>query len=114
LLSLEEFKKEIALSRIIGEKFMALRQSVNKRKGKWGRVKEFESIERALIITDDLKEKMLKEIPKQRVITPTSICQKYQVRMFVANKIIDELVSSGKITFHIKTAYTKIYKPIEG
>ncbi|MHA1245203.1 MAG: eS25 family ribosomal protein [Candidatus Heimdallarchaeota archaeon] len=93
---------------------MALRQSVNKRKGKWGRVKEFESIERALIIDDAAKEKMIKEIPKLRVITPTSICQKYQVRMFVAKNIIDELVSTGKIVFHEKTAYTVVYKPIEG
>ncbi len=93
---------------------MALRQNVNKRKGKWGRVKEFESIERALIIDDAAKEKMIKEIPKLRVITPTSICQKYQVRMFVAKNIIDELVSTGKIVFHEKTAYTVVYKPIEG
>ena len=93
---------------------MALRQSVNKRKGKWGRVKEFESIERALIIDDAAKEKMIKEIPKLRVITPTSVCQKYQVRMFVAKKIIDELVSTGKIAFHEKTAYTDVYKPVEG
>ena len=93
---------------------MALRQSVNKRKGKWGRVKEFESIERALIIDDATKEKMLKEIPKLRVITPTSICQKYQVRMFVAKKIIIELVSTDQIVFHGKTAYTDIYKPKEG
>ncbi|NHJ03432.1 MAG: hypothetical protein EAX90_01300 [Candidatus Heimdallarchaeota archaeon] len=89
---------------------MALRQSVNKRKGKWGRVKEFESIERALIIDDDMKQKMLKEIPKQKVITPTAVCQKYQVRMYVANEIIKELVSTGEITFHQKTAYTNVYK----
>lgn len=89
---------------------MALRQSVNKRKGKWGRVKEFESIERALIIDDDMKQKLLKEIPKQKVITPTAVCQKYQVRMYVANEIIKELVSTGAITFHQKTAYTNVYK----
>ena len=92
---------------------MALRQSVNKRKGKWGRVKEFESIERALIIDDDLKQKMMKEIPKQKIITPTAICQKYQVRMFVANEIIKELVSTGAIVFHQKTAYTNLYKPTQ-
>jgi small subunit ribosomal protein S25e len=89
---------------------MALRQSINKRKGKWGRVKEFESIERALIIDNDLKEKMLKEIPKQKVITPTAICQKYQVRMHVAKGIIKELETTGKIVFHKKTAYTRVYK----
>ncbi|MFW9922985.1 MAG: eS25 family ribosomal protein [Candidatus Thorarchaeota archaeon] len=91
---------------------MALRQSVNKRKGKWGRVKEFESIERALIVDKDTKDKMLKEVPKQKIITPTAICQKYQVRMFVAKEVIDELVKSGKIAFHQKTAYTSIYKPV--
>ncbi|MCF2142532.1 MAG: hypothetical protein ACTSYG_10035 [Candidatus Heimdallarchaeota archaeon] len=95
-----------------GEKLMALRQSVNKRKGKWGRVKEFEIIERALIIDNDLREKMLKEIPRLKVITPTAICQKYQVRMHVAKKIIKELVDSGKLTFHKKTAYTKVYKAV--
>ena len=92
---------------------MALRQSVNKRKGKWGRVKEFESIERALIIDDDQKQKMLKEVPKQKVITPTAICQRYQVRMFIAKEIIQELESSGKIAFHEKTAYTNVYKPVQ-
>ncbi|MGC9778217.1 MAG: hypothetical protein HZR80_03140 [Candidatus Heimdallarchaeota archaeon] len=91
---------------------MALRQSVNKRKGKWGRVKEFESIERALIIDNDFKEKMIKEIPKQKVITPTSVCQRYQVRMHIAKAIIKELETSGKIAFHKKTAYTKVYKVV--
>ena len=92
---------------------MTLRQSVNKRKGKWGRVKEFESIERALIIDKDLKEKMIKEIPKQKVITPTSICQRYQVRMHVAKEILKELETSGSIVFHKKTAYTKLYKAVQ-
>jgi small subunit ribosomal protein S25e len=89
---------------------MTLRQSVNKRKGKWGRVKEFESIERALIVDKDLKEKMLMEIPKQKVITPTSVCQRYQVRMHIAKEILKELETSGKIVFHRKTAYTKVYR----
>ena len=92
---------------------MTLRQSVNKRKGKWGRVKEFESIERALIVEKDLKEKMIKEIPKQKVITPTSVCQRYQVRMHVAKEILKELETSGKIVFHKKTAYTKVYKAVQ-
>lgn len=90
---------------------MALRQSVNKRKGKWGRTKEFEFIERALIIDNDTRQKILKEVPKQRIITPTSICQKYQVRMFVAKEIIEELLKTGKIAFHQQTAYTNVYKP---
>ncbi|NHJ84211.1 MAG: hypothetical protein FK734_02035 [Asgard group archaeon] len=92
---------------------MALRQSVNKRKGKWGRVKEFESIERALIIESDAREKMLKEIPRQRIITPTSICQKYQVRMHVAKQLIKELEAAGKIKLHERTAYTKVYKAVQ-
>ena len=92
---------------------MTLRQSVNKRKGKWGRVKEFESIERALIVDKDLKEKMMKEISKQKVITPTSVCQRYQVRMHVAKEIIKELETSGQIVFYKKTAYTKVYKAVE-
>lgn len=91
---------------------MALQQRINKRKGKWGRVKEFESIERALIIDKDLREKMLKEISKQKVITPTSICQRYQVRMHVAKEIISELEKTGSIAFHKKTAYTKVYKAV--
>ncbi len=91
---------------------MALRQSINKRKGKWGKVKEFESIERALIIDDDLKDRMLKEIPRQKIITPTAICQRYQVRMHVAKAIISELEKSGKIAFHERTAYTRVYKAL--
>ena len=91
---------------------MALQQRINKRKGKWGRVKEFESIERALIIENDLRDKMLAEIPKQRVITPTSICKRYQVRMHVAKSIITELEQNGSIAFHKKTAYTKVYKSV--
>ncbi|NHK30719.1 MAG: hypothetical protein FK730_05165 [Asgard group archaeon] len=91
---------------------MTLQQRINKRKGKWGRVKEFESIERALIIDADMKDKMLKEIPKQKVITPTSICQRYQVRMHVAKSLITELEAAGAIVFHKKTAYTKVYKSV--
>ena len=91
---------------------MTLQQRINKRKGKWGRTKEFESIERALIIDNDLKDKMLAEIPKQKVITPTAICQRYQVRMHVAKSVIKELEAAGTIAFHKKTAYTKVYKTV--
>ncbi|MEA2071567.1 MAG: eS25 family ribosomal protein [Asgard group archaeon] len=92
---------------------MSLRQNVNKRKGKWGRVKKFETIKRALIVDKNTREKMLEEIPKQRIVTPTSVCEKYQVRMHVAKKILKELEAKGEIAFHDKTNYTEVYTTIK-
>jgi small subunit ribosomal protein S25e len=56
-----------------------------------------ESVRRELIISEEQKQEMEKEIPTMRVITPSSIAQKYGVRVSIAKAVLTELEMKGLI-----------------
>ncbi len=56
-----------------------------------------ETIRRELIISEEQKQEMEKEIPTMRVITPSAIAQKYGVRVSIAKAVLTELEMKGLI-----------------
>lgn len=56
-----------------------------------------EAVRRDLIISEEQKQEMEKEIPTMRVITPSAIAQKYGVRVSIAKAVLSELESKGII-----------------
>ena len=56
-----------------------------------------EAVRRELIISEEQKQEMEKEIPTMRVITPSSIAQKYGVRVSIAKAVLTELEMKGLI-----------------
>ena len=56
-----------------------------------------EAVRRELIISEEQKQEMEKEIPTMRVITPSAIAQKYGVRVSIAKAVLTELEMKGLI-----------------
>ncbi len=56
-----------------------------------------ETVRRELVISEEQKQEMEKEIPTMRVITPSAIAQKYGVRVSIAKAVLTELEMKGLI-----------------
>ncbi|MFW9830170.1 MAG: hypothetical protein ACFFD8_00080 [Candidatus Thorarchaeota archaeon] len=68
-----------------------------------------ETVRRELIISEEQKQEMEKEIPTMRVITPSAIAQKYGVRVSIAKAVLAELESKGKIREVASEGKFKLY-----
>lgn len=72
-----------------------------------------ESVRRTLVISAEQKQEMEKEIPSMRVITPSTVAQKYSIRVSIAKAVLAELEAkqlirkvstSGKFRLYTKTS----------
>ena len=61
------------------------------------KTRSYETVRRELIISEEQKQEMEKEIPTMRVITPSAIAQKYGVRVSIAKAVLTELEMKGLI-----------------
>ncbi|MFX0068037.1 MAG: hypothetical protein ACFFA1_05650 [Promethearchaeota archaeon] len=60
--------------------------------------KDIERVIRDVTVPDELRAAMRKEIPKMKVITPSQVAVKYNLRIGVAKDVLRELELSGRIT----------------
>lgn len=82
-------------------------------KKKW--TKEPKAVEkqvRNIIVSSELKSSIEEEVPKMKIITPTIISGKYNIRVSVANEIIKDLEKRGKIKLVEGNPRIKIYQPV--
>lgn len=87
---------------------------ISKRSPKGEKTKEetksrHEAVRRELVISEEQKKEMEKEIPTMRVITPSAIAQKYGVRVSIAKAVLTELESKGLIRQVISEGKFKLY-----
>lgn len=68
-----------------------------------------ETIRRELIISEEQKQEMEKEIPSMRVITPSTIAKKYGVRVSIAKAVLTELEMKGLIQRVTSEGKFKLY-----
>ncbi len=61
------------------------------------KTRSYETVRRELIISEEQKQEMEKEIPTMRVITPSAIAQKYGIRVSIAKAVLTELEAKGLI-----------------
>lgn len=73
-----------------------------------------EAIRRELIISEEQKQEMEKEIPTMRVITPSAIAQKYGVRVSIAKAVLTELESKGLIRQVTSEGKFRLYSKATG
>lgn len=82
-------------------------------KKKW--TKEPKAVEkqvRNIMVSSELKSSIEEEVPKMKIITPTIISGKYNIRVSVANEIIKDLEKRGKIKLVEGNPRIKIYQPV--
>ncbi len=78
------------------------------------KTRSHESVRRELIISEDQKQEMEKEIPTMRVITASAIAQKYSVRVSIAKAVLSELESKGLIRQVTSQGKFKLYSKNSG
>ncbi len=79
---------------------------------KW--TKEPKAVEkeiRKIIIDDELKSTIEEEVPKMKLITPTIISGKYNIRVSMAKEIISDLEKKGKLKLVDHNRRIKVYTP---
>ncbi|VWU48901.1 40S ribosomal protein S25, putative [Hepatocystis sp. ex Piliocolobus tephrosceles] len=82
------------------------------KKKKWGKGKNKEKLNHAVFIDKSLETKIL-ECKNMKVITPSTISDKYKVNLSVARSLIDYLAQKKLITevcvqSHSQKLYTKV------
>jgi len=76
--------------------------------------RRYEAVRRELIISEEQKQDMEKEIPTMKVITPTAIAQKYGVRVSIAKAVLAELESKGLIRQVASEGKFRLYSKATG
>lgn len=85
------------------------KRSTERTAGKEEKTKTHETGRRDLIISEGQKQEMEKEIPTMRVITPSTVAQKYGVRVSIAKAVLTELEARGLIRRITTKSKFKLY-----
>lgn len=87
-----------------------------KKKRRWGRVYEYSSYEKRIIINEEtfneLAEKIADELAKSKGITAQELAEKHDIRVSVAKRILGTLEESGKIRLMVSGQNTKVFGPV--
>jgi ribosomal protein S25 len=78
------------------------------------KTKTHETARRDLIINEEQKQEMEKEIPTMRVITPSTVALKYGVRVSIAKAVLTELEARGLIKRVTAEGKFKLYTQATG
>ena len=71
-----------------------------------------ETVRRTLLVSTEQKQEMEKEIPSMRVITPSTVAQKYGIRVSIAKAVLTELEAKQLIRKVITGGRFKLYTKI--
>merc|ERR1712048_249292 len=67
------------------------------KKKKWSKAKSKEKLQNAVLFEEELYNKVVADVPKQRVITPSNLSEKYKLSGSLARKTIIHLHQKGLI-----------------
>jgi small subunit ribosomal protein S25e len=79
------------------------------KKKKWSKGKVKEKLANLVLFDKTTYEKMLTDVPKQKLITPSIISEKLKVNGSLARKAVRELVSQGLIRAVLTHKHQSIY-----
>ena len=85
------------------------RQRVVRKKKKWGKVYEYTPVIRDLFIDDDTKEKIVKDVTKDKIFSPQAYAAKYNINVSTMKKFFEELRKEGKIKLVYSSSRIKLY-----
>lgn len=67
---------------------------------KWSKGKVRDKLNNLVLFDKATYEKMLKEIPSYKLITPSVVSDRLKVRGSLARKALEELQQKGKLVYH--------------
>ncbi len=80
---------------------------------KWGtatKAKE-DHAQREIVLEEEVYATIKEEVPKMKMITPSVLSQRYNIRISVIKNIIRELLEENKIKAVIHTNKLRVYVP---
>merc|ERR1712115_290218 len=84
------------------------------KKKKWSKGKTRDKLNNLVLFDKPTYEKLLKEVPTYKLITPSIVSERLKVRGSLARKALDELTQKGLIRqvvqHHAQTIYTRVTK----
>merc|ERR1711979_147707 len=84
------------------------------KKKKWSKGKTRDKLNNLVLFDKPTYEKLLKEVPTYKLITPSIVSERLKVRGSLARKALDELCVKGLIKqvvqHHAQTIYTRVTK----
>merc|ERR1711942_390137 len=84
------------------------------KKKKWSKGKTRDKLNNLVLFDKPTYEKLLKEVPTYKLITPSIVSERLKVRGSLARKALDELTVKGLIRqvvqHHAQTIYTRVTK----
>jgi len=87
------------------------------KKKKWSKGKVRDKLNNLVLFDAATYEKLLKEVPSYKLITPSILSERLKIRGSLAKKAIAELLSKGQIkpvvTHHAQLIYTRATKTDE-
>lgn len=80
----------------------------------YGKSRQINIIKRDLFIPKEVQDKIEKEVPKMRYITPSELSQKYGIRVSAANDLLKDLEKKHVVKRYenIKSPKIHVYVPI--
>ncbi|MGQ4891386.1 MAG: hypothetical protein ACP6IP_02755 [Candidatus Njordarchaeia archaeon] len=85
------------------------------RKVRWGRTYEYKLIKRAHWVEPDVLDKIMNEITKVKIVTPTYLANKFNVKVSTARRILEALRKEKIVELErdVSTNKFKIYRFVE-
>ena len=84
------------------------------KKKKWSKGKTRDKLNNLVLFDKATYDKLMKEVPSYKLITPSIVSERMKVRGSLARKVLAELVSKGLIRqvvqHHSQTIYTRVTK----
>lgn len=84
------------------------------KKKKWSKGKTRDKLNNLVLFDKATYDKLMKEVPSYKLITPSIVSERMKVRGSLARKVLQELVSKGLIRqvvqHHSQTIYTRVTK----
>lgn len=88
---------------------MSERKTVKKKK-KWGKVYEYTPLKREIVLTDEMKGEIEKDLKNLRPTTPESFASKHNIKVSLAKQILNDQVDEGNLTLVHSGPKTAIYQ----
>ncbi|MFQ6125414.1 MAG: hypothetical protein ACE5R6_12540 [Candidatus Heimdallarchaeota archaeon] len=84
-----------------------------RKKRKWGKSFEYTSHSRQLNLDSGNQDTVENDIVKMRAITPSTIANRYDIRVSTAKQLLQDMSRRGKLRLIINTRRLKVYEPVE-
>ena|ERR1711965_456527 len=87
------------------------------KKKKWSKGKTRDKLNNAILFDKATQEKLIKEVPSYKLITPSVVSERLKVRASLARSALEQLVEQGLIKeidrHHAQRIYTRAIKPAD-